>query len=77
MNFLLSVDREVKNQESVGISVTTHKLNEKNIYYGPISVRVFLWEKEKEKYIMQYPPLNDDKSFGNWARDDAQIMIWL
>lgn len=64
------------NQESIGMSNITNKLNGKNYLLWSTTVRIFLRVKGKEKHIIQSPPLSDEKNVNDWARDDAQIMAW-
>lgn len=38
---------------------------------------MFLKAIGKMKYSDMEPPLSDDKGFGDWEKDVAQILMWL
>lgn len=59
------------NQENFGMSITANKLNGKIICCVQLLLRIFLRAKGKEKYIIQSPPLTDDKNSDDWVCDDA------
>lgn len=72
--FPFFLDMDVK--KNICMSITTNKLNEKKYLLCFTAIRIFLRAKEKEKHIIQVPPLMIEVPIiGNWSCDDAQIMI--
>lgn len=58
----------------IAIQVTPVKLKDLILYY---SLKLWLWQEEKQNYLIEDHALQVPKSFDEGSEDDFMIMTWL